>query len=414
MNEIKNIWRQHPIMCSFVLSFLFAFILGLISVCFIPNIHEQLSIFSDLVKIVFITGFCGVFILYPTMLTCINFLYLFFNLSYHMSRIFDLITIVLGSLYTFLLAAIDDIVFTADWMEVLYNREIHSPIWTDAYPTVLTFAIVGLIGYLLLAYTKLEKTPPLIMVIMMSMMYIGVLENILWIIQLGHFRYCLFILFPINCVIIAMKTIKYKIKEWIQLDDYQKCGFKNQFLNHCNQKLMNAYHWPMIAFITMLPILGIIICILLLWNQQPDYMFRSYLETSDWNLSQRVAPQNIYMDEHYLCTVAAGGHKNIVKPQRLGVRHGHQVIVNRQLCIANAFEQILEERIPHIHQKIRYIYDTYGFPITKCIHSAYIADIIYILMKPFEWVFLIVIYCCDTQPESRIARQYLPKIKEAK
>ena len=41
-------------------------------------------------------------------------------------------------------------------------------------------------------------------------------------------------------------------------------------------------------------------------------------ETSGWNLSRRVAPQNVYYDEHYLCTVAAGGHRKIVKPLRLG------------------------------------------------------------------------------------------------
>ena len=28
----------------------------------------------------------------------------------------------------------------------------------------------------------------------------------------------------------------------------------------------------------------------------------------------------------------------------MGVRHGHPVVVNRQLCIANAFEQVLEEK----------------------------------------------------------------------
>lgn len=35
------------------------------------------------------------------------------------------------------------------------------------------------------------------------------------------------------------------------------------------------------------------------------------------------------------------------------------------------------------------------------------ADIVYILMKPLEWCFLIFLYLFDTRPERRIANQYL-------
>ena len=164
----------------------------------------------------------------------------------------------------------------------------------------------------------------------------------------------------------------------------------------------------------MWPLLGIIIGILALFGQQPDAVIKAWTQTSDWNLSKRVAPQNLYYDEHYLCTVAAGGHKKVVKPLRLGVRHGHEVIVNRQLCVANAFEQILEERVPRFHKIVRHLYDTYGFPIAKLVHSPYVADCIYILMKPLEWLFLMVLYFCDVNPENRIAVQYLPKCNTEK
>lgn len=159
----------------------------------------------------------------------------------------------------------------------------------------------------------------------------------------------------------------------------------------------------------MWPLLGLIVGILVLFGQKPDAWIRVWTETSDWNLSQKVSPQNIYYDEHYLCTVAAGGHEQIVRPLRLGVRHGHQVIVNRQLCVANAFEQILEERTPRLHRRIRSFYDTYGFPVAKWIRSRYLADVIYLLMKPLEWIFLIVIYLTDAKPENRIALQYTGK-----
>lgn len=53
------------------------------------------------------------------------------------------------------------------------------------------------------------------------------------------------------------------------------------------------------------------------------------------------------------------------------------------------------------------------FP-ANCILSRYTADLIYFLMKPLEWIFLIVIYAVDVNPENRIAVQYphsaVPKI----
>lgn len=110
-----------------------------------------------------------------------------------------------------------------------------------------------------------------------------------------------------------------------------------------------------------------------------------------------------------LALTAAGGHERIVKPRRLGVRHGHQVIVNRQLCVANAFEQLLEERTPRLHRSVRRFYDTCGFPVARLIRSRCAADVVYVLMKPLEWVFLAVLYLTDANPENRIAIQYTGK-----
>lgn len=172
---------------------------------------------------------------------------------------------------------------------------------------------------------------------------------------------------------------------------------------------MKSSHWPVAALVLALPLLGVLIGILVLFGQQPDAIVRAWTETSDWTLSAQTAPQNLIVDEHYLCTVAAGGHRRIVKPLRMGERHGHAVIVNRQLMIANAFEQLLEERTPRFHRHLRHFYDTYGFPIAKLIRSRLAADIVYFIMKPLEWLFLIVLYLFDVKPENRIAVQYLPK-----
>ncbi|MEG0895114.1 MAG: DUF6688 family protein, partial [Oscillospiraceae bacterium] len=58
------------------------------------------------------------------------------------------------------------------------------------------------------------------------------------------------------------------------------------------------------------------------------------------------------------------------------------------------------------HKILRGTYDKIGYPISKHIHSKYLADIIYFIMKPLEWAFLIFLYIVDTKPENRIALQY--------
>ena len=49
------------------------------------------------------------------------------------------------------------------------------------------------------------------------------------------------------------------------------------------------------------------------------------------------------------------------------------------------------------------------FLLQKLIRSRYTADVIYFLMKPLEWLFLIVLYLTDVNPEDRIAVQYTGK-----
>lgn len=96
-----------------------------------------------------------------------------------------------------------------------------------------------------------------------------------------------------------------------------------------------------------------------------------------------------------------------MKPLRFGTRRGETIIVNRQLCIANAFEELIRERLPVFHKKIRSAYDTYGYPLSKHITNPIKADIVYYVMKPLEWFFLLVLYMLDTRPEKRISNQYI-------
>lgn len=333
--------------------------------------------------------------------------------------LFDQHVFWLGGFYELCYLGLIMDVTSADWQTQLSNSNKHTPIYSGSMVTFIVLILLAFIGYEILQSIPLRKLPPLVTVLSISAMYLGLLELILFTVQIFKPTILLdgyLLLFPLCCVLLVVRLLLKKIREWnalMQNAEAEHFGtgkiYQNPMLRWCDNILRKAAWWPVLGLVLMFPLLGILIAILMLFGQAPDSVIKAFTETSDWNLSLRQAPQNVIRDEHYLCTVAAGGHEKIVKPIRLGRRHGHEVIVNRQLCIANAFEQILEERTPGFHRALRHFYDTYGFPVARLIHSKYTADAVYFIMKPLEWIFLCVLYLTDAHPENRIAVQYTGK-----
>ena len=320
-------------------------------------------------------------------------------------RFLEIVAMALGTIFTLMYMSLIEIMF-APWSEQLYNSQVHSMVSPEHFPTVMTFIIIGFISYCLLRFAPTKKQPPLLLALAISGVYIEIAICIVWIIQTSNDVWL--IIFPANCILIFIKTIFITVNAKNQMIQTGEVSIKHKKLT---QFLNKATNLPLIAFVLLIPLLGIIIAVLFLFGQEPNSIIKAWTQTADWTLSQKVAPQNIHFDEHYLCTVAAGGHSKVVKPIRTGIRHGHSVLVNRQLCVANAFEQILEEKIPKTHKIIRKIYDNTGYPVSKHIKSKITADIIYFIMKPLEWFFIIVLYLIDVQPEDRIALQYPHKLK---
>jgi hypothetical protein len=418
--KLKNFFVDHP----FLFSILAALVAGEIitPVYLICTTSLQDSFLGHFWEVLYFSLFWGAlvaaFVVYPGVLMLIE-LFLFFYPKNRMDwfqkgRIFDILGVFLGAMYSGLyLICFNNADITADWDVQLYNASVHTPVFTGAWLTVGVIALVAVCGYLLLAFLPLSKFPPLAAVLCLSAMYLGTGECILWAVQtMTDFSLNWpLLLLPIYSVLVTARTVLIKMEEWRALSGTASMEkiTRVPFLAACNRLLSQAKYWPVAAFLLMWPLLGILVALLLLFGQAPDSAIKAWTETAEWNLSNRVAPQNIYYDEHYLCTVAAGGHKKVVRPLRLGTRHGHEVIVNRQLCIANAFEQILEDYTPRFHRLVRHIYDTYGFPVAKLIHSKYTADVVYFIMKPLEWIFLLVLYLVDVHPENRIALQYTGK-----
>jgi len=306
---------------------------------------------------------------------------------------------------------------------------LHQLISKNHIGTICAFILIGISSYFVLKFYKKEY-PPLLSVILIAGVYIGCTISLLIIIQLmgavvsevdmrlklinsysyyektGFIFYM--VLIPLNYLVNAIALLVWVSKEKAnhQIDR----NYKNRFINVVNNCILRCNSWHMPAFVVMIPFIIIVVMILCLFGQQPDSVIKAFTQTSDWMLSKQTSPPPIvHYSSHYLCTVSLRGHKRLVKPIRYGIRGGEKIVVNRQLCIANAFEELIMERTPRFHKLVRDFYDRYGYPISKLIRTAWLADLTYLIMKPLEWIFLITIYMCDKKPENRIARQYLPK-----
>ena len=329
--------------------------------------------------------------------------------------IVDLITIFAAIVLEIAFLDLCEVVYSANWQTQLYNSQMHQPIYTGSLPTFITIAAVGIAGLCVLNLIRVNRTPPLIPVLAMSAVYLGVLLSIVFTIHVVDFggRMGLLEIYlllpPFAFILMSLRAIFCIVREYDPSPDRMSKIKGSSALSSLSEIMNNSKKWPLIALVLMIPLLGILICILMIFGQAPDAAIKAFTETADFRLSQKIPPQQLYYDEHYLCTVAAGGDRIIVKPLRMGIRHGHPVVVNRQLCVANAFEQVLEERTPRFHKAVRSFYDTYGFPVARLIKTKNAADIVYFFMKPLEWVFLIVLYMTDVNPEDRIAMQYTGK-----
>lgn len=142
------------------------------------------------------------------------------------------------------------------------------------------------------------------------------------------------------------------------------------------------------------------------WLGRADGALRVFTRTCEHTLSQ-VPLEVIPADCHYLCTVAARGHSWLVRPLRMGRRGGKPIVVNRQLAVANAFEDLLHERWPRFGRLARRIYDRVGLPVSRYLRPRWASDLVYLAMKPAEWIFYTALVLLDPgAPESRIDRMY--------
>lgn len=288
---------------------------------------------------------------------------------------------------------------------------VHQSISSQSTISIFIILFLGIISFFILKCFS-EKLSPILYVLFSSILILNVIFTIIYIIQvwgnlLGfNISVMLFGLITLN--LFYLDELRTSLNLYIENELNSDRIYKNKLIFTLRKFTLNFKNIAITWAIFLFPLVLIIQLICILFGQTPTSLIDAFLHTSDYNLSSIPAlePIIIEYDGHYLCTVSVKGHKKLVKPLRYGIRHGYKIMVNRQLLIANAFENILEQYTPKLHKIIRNFYDKYGYPLSKHINTKLSADIIYIFMKPLEWIFLFVIYTVDEHPEDRINIQY--------
>ena len=366
----------------------------------------------DLFPVLMIVFFIGL----PVIITVLNIWNVFAKRKL-IPKTLLFLTVILGLCFYFIYLSVFHVSST-EWNEAVYIGTYHIPIASDYFVSFIVVIAVSIISLFVIALISAKKLSPIIASFSLAGVLIGNVLNLFWGLHLAPLFFsktppyfeglpqCMPILFHFNILLLSIYYVRKQIREQIPLMDEEIKKTNSPRLKKLYSFLKKVSHWHIVVFATLIPLAILIEIILILFGQGVAGPVKMFTMTADWTFSKQIPPPPLEYTGHYLCTVAASGHRKLVKPLRFGNRRGAKIIVNRQLMVANAFEELIAERTPRFHKKIRNFYDTHGYPLSKIIDTPFRADVIYILMKPLEWIFTFTLYLFTTNPEERISRQY--------
>ncbi len=278
----------------------------------------------------------------------------------------------------------------------------------DHRASAYVIILLSMIAYFVASYRE-ELFPPIPEVIMNCVLLIGIAMNSVMIV---HHDSPLWYFFNASIILLFLMALAKNHRRFVEISNGGESRNMLERICWLILRMRPLAKFPLLLLLC-LPLLVVIAAVLMLFGQRPDAMIRAFTDTYKHGLSQLDHQcKGVVCEGHYLCTIAARGHASIVKPQRIGYRHGEMVICNRQLLVSNAFEEVMLTTLPWLHRPIRSAYNRIGRSIHRHYHlfeHKWISDLVYLAMKPAEWSFLFVLYCTDVKPENRIAKQYVNK-----
>lgn len=331
-----------------------------------------------------------------------------------MPRLMFWLTFFVGGLFYFFLFEVS-FETAGDWHEVINTIQLHYSISQEFGWSVVVPGVLGVVGMILLCGCDTEKLSPIVSAFSVAATVLFQVLQIVYAVQISKhvndwIEY-LFYVYHANLFILAVTGVRNLMKQQMQyyenVRNDKKEPEESGIRYGWQYRVVNTIlKYNVLIFGCLFFLVAVFEVLFILFGQGVDAPIKAFTDTADWTFSKQIPPPPVEYDGHYLCTVAAGGHKGVVKPLRYGRRRGQRIVVNRQLCIANAFEDYIKEKMPRFHKAVRGLYDAYGYPLSKHITTPVRADVVYILMKPMEWCFLLFLYLFDVRPEERIGRQY--------
>ena len=302
-----------------------------------------------------------------------------------------------------------------EWYEQINTMQFHYVI-SSGYWGISWVALLGFAAYFVLLYINADRLPPLVSAAAISFIILLNILQITFAVQLSkninNPLELSFYVYHFNILLLSARAIQRHMLQQVEIFKNRAAAQDNNIRFKKFYDIINSLsRYTFVIFVALFLVVAIIEIIFVLIGQGLDAPIKAFTDTADWTFSKQTPPPPSDYEGHYLCTVAAGGHKKVVKPLRFGSRRGATIIVNRQLCIANAFEEVIQIKFPSFHRMVRHIYDTYGYPLSKLITNPLRADVVYIIMKPLEWIFLLFLYLVDVRPEQRIRNQYVLQFK---
>ena len=322
----------------------------------------------------------------------------------------DIASIIIGFGLWGLLLTVNMNLSAAYWDEPIYANYYHEEISSEYDEEVVLLMFIGFVSLMILAFVSTTKLPPLLSAFLTSFTAIGLILFTVLNIQLmknaDFYAKIMMLIYVLNLYLIAIRRIRLNIIGQVQKAEENQTQFRTKFGARLHKLMSKVSGMTALSFGLMIPIIVVCEILYIINGQGPDGFIKAFTDTADWTFSKQTPPPPKEHEGHYLCTVATGGHEKVVKPQRYGIRRGQKIIVNRQLLVANAFEDLIQECCPKLHRAVRNFYDKHGYPVSKHITTKSRADIVYILMKPLELLFITTLYLFDKDPENRIAVQY--------
>ena len=260
-----------------------------------------------------------------------------------LEKIISTLTIVVGGIFYLSLFALN-YETAGEWYEQVNSMQYHNSLSSE-YWFIYCIVFLGFAGYFVLLYVRADSLPPLISAVSISLLICLNIIQIAYAVQICknvHRTGYLLYVYHANIFLLSARVIYRHMKEEAEVfrDRLSSEGEHKSFSRIYNV-IDNLTKYSFLIFIVLFFVIALVEIVFVLLGQGLDAPVKAFTDTADWTFSKQIPPPPLEYDGHYLCTVAAGGHRNVVKPLRLGTRKNETIVVNRQLCIANAFEELI-------------------------------------------------------------------------